>query len=74
VEVFGERARTEETDVKKQNAENIALTALQHIKNKTDEVVARDKLEELDVLKQNADDDDTQRQHHHHHQEQARRV
>jgi hypothetical protein len=74
VEVFGERARTEETDVKKQNAENIALTALQNIKNKFDEVVARDQFEELDVQKRDADDDDTQHQHHHHHQEQARRV
>ena len=34
VKVFGERARTEETDVKKQNAGNIALTTLQNIKNK----------------------------------------
>jgi hypothetical protein len=34
VKVFGERTRTEETNVKKQNAGNTALTALQNIKNK----------------------------------------
>jgi hypothetical protein len=60
--------------VKSQNAGSAALTALKTAKNKTDEVIARDEFEELDVLKQNADDDDTQRQHHHHHQEQARRA
>ena len=31
VKVFGERARTKETDVKKQIAGNIALSALQNI-------------------------------------------
>ena len=68
------RNRTEEVAVEKQNAGNDAPTAFKNIKNKTDEVVARDKFEELDVQKRNADDDDTQHQHHHHHQEQARRV
>ena len=75
VKVDIERAETEEHYVESQNAGNDALTALKTAKNKTDELVARDKFEELNVLKQNADDDDTQRQHHHHHQhEQARRV
>ena len=69
-----ERAETEVHYVESQNAGSAALTALKTAKNKTDEVVARDKFEELDVQKQNADDDDTQHQHHHHHQEQARRV
>ena len=69
-----ERAETEEHYVESQNAGSAALAALKTAKNKTDELVARDKFEELDVLKQNADDDDTQRQHHHHQQEQARRV
>jgi hypothetical protein len=41
--------------------------------NKIEEVFARDKSEELDVRKQNAEDDDNQDLHHHHHQEQARR-
>ena len=58
--------------MKSQNAGSAALTALKTAKKKTDEVIARDKFEKLDVLKQNADDDDTQRQHHH--QEQARRI
>ena len=63
-----ERAETEEIAVEQQKAGNATLTAPKDIKHKTDEVVARDKFEEIDVLKQNADDDDTQRQHHHHHQ------
>ena len=75
VQVDTERAETEVKNyVKSQNAGSAALTALKTAKKKTDELVARDKFEELDVLKQNADDDDTQRQHHHHQQEQARRV
>jgi hypothetical protein len=74
VKVDIERAETEVHYVESQNAGSAALTALKTAENKTDEVVARDKFEELDVLKQNADDDDTQRQHHHHQQEQARRV
>jgi hypothetical protein len=41
--------------------------------NKFDEVFARDKSEELDVQKQNADDEDT-RQPHHHPQEQPQQV
>ena len=74
VQVDIERAETEETFyVESKNAGSAALTALKIAKNKTDEVIARNKFEELDVLKQNADDDDTQRQHHHH-QEQARRA
>ena len=75
VQVDIERAETEVKNyVKSQNAGSAALTALKTAKNKTDELVARDKFEELDVLKQNADDDDTQRQHLHHHPEQARRA
>jgi hypothetical protein len=73
VQVDTERAETEVKNyVKSQNAGSAALTALKTAKKKTDEVIARDKFEKLDVLKQNADDDDTQRQHHH--QEQARRI
>jgi hypothetical protein len=58
--------------VESRTLETPTLTALKNIKDKTDEVVARDKFEELDVQKQNADDDDTQ--HQYHHQEQSRRV
>jgi hypothetical protein len=75
VKVYMERAETEEIAVEQQKAGHATLTVPQDIKQKTDEVVARDKFEEIDVLKQNADDNNTQRQHHHHHQhEQARRV
>ena len=74
VKVDIERAETEEHYVESQNAGNAALATLKTIKKKTDEVVARDKFEELDGRRQNADDDDTQHPHHHHHQEQARRV
>jgi hypothetical protein len=69
-----ERAETEEHYVKSQNAGNVALATLKTIKNKTDELVAREKFEELDVQKQKADNNDTQHPHHHHQQEQARRV
>ena len=69
-----ERAETEEEIyVQSQNTGSAALTAIKTAKKKT-ELVARDKFEELDVQKQNADDEDTQHQHHHHHQEQARCV
>ena len=68
------RAETEEIAVEQLKAGNAALTATKDIENKTDELVARDKFEELDVLRQNADDDDNQRQHLLHHTEQARRV
>ena len=42
-----ERAETEEHYADKQNAENTVLTTLKTIKNKTDEVIGRDKSEEL---------------------------
>jgi hypothetical protein len=72
VHVDTERAETEVKNyVKSQNAGSAALKTA---KKKTDELVARDKFEELDVLKQNADDDDTLRQHLHHHPEQSRRI
>ena len=75
MQVDTERAETEVKNyVKSQNAGNVALTALKTAEKKTDELVAKDKFEELDVLKQNADDDDNQRQHLLHHTEQARRV
>jgi hypothetical protein len=74
VKVDIERAETEVHYVESQNAGSAALATLKTAKNKTDELVAWDKFEELNVLKQNADDNDTQRQHHHHHQEQARRA
>jgi hypothetical protein len=72
--VYLVRAETEEIAVEQLKAGNAALTATKDIENKTDELVARDKFEELDVLRQNADDDDNQRQHLLHHTEQARRV
>ena len=57
--VYLVRAVTEEIAVEQLKAGNAALTATKDIVNKTDELVARDKFEELDVPKQNADDDDT---------------
>ena len=74
VKVDIERAETEEHYVESQNAGNAALATLKTIKNKTDELVAREKFEELDVQKQKADNNDTQHPHHHYQQEQARRV
>ena len=74
VKVDIERAETEVHYVESQNAGSAALAALKTAKNKTDEVVAKDKFEELDDRRQNADDDNTQHPHHHHHQEQTRRV
>jgi hypothetical protein len=71
--VFIVRAETEEHDVKSRTLETPTLTALENIKNKTDKVLERDKFEELDVQKQNADNNDTQHPHHRHHQEQAGR-
>ena len=53
VPVETERAETEEQNY----AGSAALTALKTAK--TDELDARDKFEEVDVLKQNADDDNT---------------
>jgi hypothetical protein len=74
MKVYKERAETEEIAVEQQKAGHATLTAPKDIKNKTDEVIARDKFEELDVKRQQADNDDTQQPHHHHQQEQARRV
>ena len=43
-------------------------------KNKFDEVIAREKYEELDVKKQMADDDDTLHPHHHRQEQEHQRV
>ena len=58
MQVDTERAETEVKDyVESQNAGSAALTTLKTAKNIIDELVAKDKFEELDILKQNADDD-----------------
>jgi hypothetical protein len=54
--------------------ETRTLTAFKNIKNKVDEVFARDKYEELDVQKQNADDEDTQHPQHQHQEQACREV
>jgi hypothetical protein len=63
--VFAKKGKFEKDDVKTLNA--VYTPTIK------DEVFARDKSEELDIKKQNADNDDT-RHLHTHHQEQARRV
>jgi hypothetical protein len=73
VQVDTERAESEvQNYVESQNAGSAALAALKTAK--TDELDAKDKFEELNVLKQNADDADPELQHLHRHPEQARRA
>jgi hypothetical protein len=72
--VFIAKDKSEELDVKKQNAEDADTQHPQdhHQEQVCQGVIARDKSEKLDVKKQNAEDDDTQHPQDHH-QEQARR-
>ena len=73
-EVFIAKDKSEEPDMKKQNAEDADTQRPQdhHQEQVRQGVIVRDKSEELDMKKQNAEDDDTQHPQDHH-QEQARR-
>ena len=81
-EEIDKKGQVEKADETKQNVEytlpintcanSIEIPNVFAKKNKFDEVIARDKSEELDVKQQNADNDNTQHPHHQR-QEQARR-